>query len=162
MGIERFGVSMDAELLRAFDELIARKGYNNRSEAIRDLIRDALVKDRWETGAGPVVGAITLVYDHHSRLLEETMTDIQHNYHDLIHCSTHVHLDEHHCVEVIVVSGPAERVRELADRLTALRGVKHGQLACTAVAWGDGRETHDHEHGGQESGHGGEHEHTHE
>ncbi len=157
MSIERFGVSMEADLLQAFDDLIARKGYNNRSEAIRDLVRDALVRDRWDTGTGPVVGAITLVYDHHSRLLEETMTDLQHQYADLIHCSTHVHLDEHHCVEVIVVSGPADRVRHLANRLTALRGVKHGQLACTAVAWAtpgehEGSEpahshdTHTHEH----------------
>ena len=145
MGIERFGVSMEADLLQAFDELITRKGYTNRSEAIRDLIRDALVRDRWETGAGPVVGAITLVYDHHSRLLEETMTDLQHSYAELIHCSTHVHLDEHHCVEVIVVSGPADRVRELADRLAALRGVKHGQLACTAIAWVSTGSEHDRE-----------------
>ena len=154
MGIERFGVSMEGELLQAFDELITRKGYNNRSEAIRDLIRDALVRDRWDSGTGPVVGAITLVYDHHSRMLEETMTELQHQYHELIHCTTHVHLDKQHCVEVIVVSGPADRVRELADRLTALRGVKHGQLACTAVAWAGRHEAHAHEHEGH-----GSHEH---
>ncbi|MBC7288633.1 MAG: nickel-responsive transcriptional regulator NikR [Armatimonadetes bacterium] len=147
MGVERFGVSMEEELLRAFDELITRKGYRNRSEAIRDLIRDFLVRDRWQEQDAPVVGAITLVYDHQARLLEETMTDLQHEYQDNIHCSTHVHLDEHHCVEVIVVSGPVLRVRQLADRLLALRGVKHGQLACTAIAWPSQEGQADHEHG---------------
>lgn len=133
--LERFGVSIEPELLEAFDRVIRDKGYPSRSEAIRDLIRDLLVRRQWEVGRGPVVGAITLVYDHHARTLEERLTDIQHEYAELIHATTHVHLDERHCVEVVVVSGTPERVRELADRLSTIKGVRHSQLSATAIAW---------------------------
>ncbi|MCD6351459.1 MAG: nickel-responsive transcriptional regulator NikR, partial [Armatimonadetes bacterium] len=101
--LERFGVSMEQELLEAFDEVLARKGYASRSEAIRDLVRDLLVRERWEHPEAPVVGAITMVYDHHASMLEDRLVALQHQYGELIHASTHVHLDERHCVEVVVV-----------------------------------------------------------
>jgi CopG family nickel-responsive transcriptional regulator len=133
--LKRFGISIEPELLAAFDTLIAAKGYPSRSEALRDLIRDLLVRERWESGHDPVVGAITLIYDHHAWLLEEKLTDLQHTYCSLIDCATHVHLDERHCVQVIIVHGPADQVRALANALSVLKGVKHAQLALTGVAW---------------------------
>ncbi len=155
--LERFGVSMDHELLAAFDRVIERKGYPSRSEAIRDLVRDLMVRERWEHSDAPVVGAITLVYDHHASMLEDRLVDLQHRYADLVHATTHVHLDERHCVEVVVVSGPADRVRELADRITAIKGVQHAQLSGTAVAWESPAHEHDHEHQGAEAAEGHRH-----
>jgi len=131
--LQRFGVSMPGDLLEAFDAEIARRGYTNRSEALRDLVRDHLVARRWSDSQAPVVGVITLVYDHHAYRLGETLTDAQHTHHDLVLCATHVHLDEHHCVEVIVVRGEGAEVQALADQLIALRGVKHGTLSCTTT-----------------------------
>lgn len=133
MPVERLGVSMDGELARQFDERIARAGYASRSEAIRDLVRDYLVRDQWQHETGTVVGTVTIVYDHHTRLLGERLTDIQHDHHAQILCSTHVHLDHHNCLEVIVMAGPAEQVRALADALISTRGVKHGSLTCTST-----------------------------
>lgn len=131
--LERFGVSMDEELLEAFDEQIARAGYQNRSEAIRDLVRNYLVEQQARHPDAPVVGTVTLMYDHHARLLEDRLTELQHEHHDVIRCSTHVHLDAHNCVEVVVLAGPADRVRQIADSLIAMRGVKHGKLVVTSA-----------------------------
>lgn len=152
--LERFGVSMERDLLAAFDRMIAEKGYPSRSEAVRDLVRGLMVRQRWEEPQGIVVGAITLVYDHQARMLDYKLTHLQHDYHDLIRFSTHVHLDERHCVEVVIVGGQADRVRELSDRLSAIKGVKHAELSCTAVAWGEPESQHAHEH---EHGPGHEH-----
>ncbi|MCC7490749.1 MAG: nickel-responsive transcriptional regulator NikR [Fimbriimonadaceae bacterium] len=132
MALERFGVSMDEELLRAFDGMLQRKGWENRSEALRDLVRRALVADLWGDDEAQVLGAVTIVYDHHQRDLTNELLDLQHHADAEIVCATHVHLDHHHCLEVILCRGQAKVVRELADRLIGLRGVSHGDLTLTA------------------------------
>ena len=134
--ISRFGVSMPQELLEAFDERIARQGYRTRSEAIRDVVRDYLVEAQWASTGEEVVGTVTIVYDHEMRELTHALTELQHQYHDAIACSTHVHLDEHNCLEVIVVAGRSEQVRTIAERLVATKGVKHGKLVCTTRGTG--------------------------
>jgi len=131
--LERFGVSMDATLLREFDRRIREKGYRTRSEAVRDLVRDSLVEGEWEVQARQVVGTVTVVYDHHTRELTHVLTELQHQFHDALICTTHVHLNEHNCLEVIVVKGRNEYVRVIADRLISTRGVKHGKLVCTTT-----------------------------
>ncbi len=131
--LKRFGVSIPAELVDAFDRLIESKGYRTRSEAVRDLMRDALVENEWEPDSGEVVGTVTIVYDHEVRELARMLTHIQHHYLHSIVCTTHVHLDEHHCMEVLVVRGSAQEVRTIADKLISTRGVKHGKLVCTTT-----------------------------
>ena len=130
--LSRIGVAVDSELLERFDRLIARRGYTNRSEAFRDLIRDELVEVAWEAPEAQVVGSITLVYDHHVRLLNEKLTDMQHEFHRAILSTLHVHLDHDHCLEVLVVRGRAGALRKIADALIATKGVKHGRLTITA------------------------------
>lgn len=131
--LKRFGVSIPSELVDAFDRLIESKGYQNRSEAIRDLMRNALVESEWESETGEVVGAVTIVYDHETRELSRKMTQLQHHTADAVVCSTHVHLDEHNCMEVVVLRGCAAEVRAVADRLISMKGVKHGKLVCTTI-----------------------------
>jgi CopG family nickel-responsive transcriptional regulator len=131
VSMARFGVSMDAQLLRRFDELIAKMGYDNRSEAIRDLVRDRLVETSWEEQTNQVAGVVALVYDHDMRLLGDHMTDMQHDHGNLVTSSMHVHLDEHNCLEVIVMRGTGQQLRQLGQRLLSLRGVKHGRLLMT-------------------------------
>ncbi|HCA46860.1 MAG TPA: nickel-responsive transcriptional regulator NikR [Armatimonadetes bacterium] len=130
---ERFGVSMPEDLLHEFDRAIEDAGYVNRSEAFRDIARDYLTRRRWELPDGEVVGTITLVYDHHVPGVEQGLTEVQHDAEATVVCNTHVHLDHHNCVEVIVVRGPGSAIRKLADRMIAMRGVKHGELSCTAA-----------------------------
>ncbi len=130
--LARFGVSMDAVLLEVLDGLVERRGYANRSEAIRDLVRAAHVRDVWDRGDAPVVGTLTLVYDHHVPEVGERLTSLQHDHGDLVHSTMHVHLSHHMCLEVIILRGEADAVRSLADRLLAARGVKHGELVATA------------------------------
>lgn len=130
--LARFGVSFDSELLERFDELISSKGYRNRSEAIRDLVRDYLVEYEWEEDV-ETMGAITMVYDHHRRELSESLVALQHDYHSSIISSTHVHIDEHNCLEVVVVRGKGSMVKEIADKLISTRGVKHGKLTMTTT-----------------------------
>jgi CopG family transcriptional regulator, nickel-responsive regulator len=129
--VTRFGVSMDARLLERFDSLIARQGYTNRSEAIRDLVRDRLVEARWEDKTGEVPAVVALVYDHQMRLLGDQMTTMQHDHAPLVVSSMHVHLDAGNCLEVTVLHGPSQQVRDLAQRMLSLRGVKHGRLVMT-------------------------------
>lgn len=124
----RFGVSLENVLLQKFDGLLRKKGYTNRSEALRDLIREALVKEEWDRGA-EVVGAVTLVYDHHKRELVNKLTDLQHDYGDLIIASQHIHIDHTNCLEIVAVKGQPLRVRELADKMRAIKGVKFGTLS---------------------------------
>jgi CopG family nickel-responsive transcriptional regulator len=131
--LERIGVAIDAGLLTKFDELIARRGYTNRSEAFRDLIRAELIKEAADQPSGQVTGTITLLYDHHVRLLNEKLTGLQHDFHHHILSTLHVHLDHDNCLEVIVVKGEAGDVRKLADRLIATRGVKHGRLVLSGI-----------------------------
>ena len=133
MSLVRFGVSIPQRLLAAFDKRIRAKGYRTRSEAIRDVVRDYLVEEEWERHAGTVVGTITVVYDHHTRELTQVLTELQHQFHGEICCSTHVHLDGHNCLEVIVVKGASREVQRIADRLISTRGVKHGKLICTTT-----------------------------
>ncbi len=131
--LERFGVSMDAELLARFDARIREAGYTNRSEAIRDMTRDFLVRDDWASDDTQVVGTVTLVYDHHTMHHDDKLTELQHEHEDLVRCTTHVHLDHHNCLEVIVIAGKAAEVRRLAEGLISIRGVKHGELTCTTT-----------------------------
>ena len=133
MSVKRFGISLDYSLLRSFDRHIAKKGYANRSEAIRDLIRDSLVKEEWEYGEKETVGAITIVYSHDTRELTDTLTDIQHNFHTSIISSMHVHLDHHNCLEVIIVKGKGKEIKKIADRLIGTKGVKHGKLSLATT-----------------------------
>lgn len=130
--IVRFGVSLEKELLDKFDRLIKEKKYPNRSEAIRDLIRENLVKREWVEGK-EVAGAITLVFDHHKRDLVNTLTDIQHDFHPLIISSQHIHLDHDNCLEIIVVKGKPGEVRELSDKLRSTKGVKYGALSIATT-----------------------------
>jgi len=132
----RFGVSMDAELLAAFDTLIHRKGYANRSEAIRDLARDALVAAEWEDDQAPAAAALCLVYDHHTHDLTTRLTRIQHDFADAIVSTLHVHLSHRDCLEVIVLKGMPKQLQALADRLISTRGVKHGRLVTTTTGEG--------------------------
>jgi len=130
-GLSRIGVAIDTDLLDKFDRLIAQKKYTNRSEAFRDLIRDELVEKTWESPDSYVVGTVTLVYDHHVRLINEKLTDIQHDHHRLILSTLHVHLDHDLCLEVLVVRGRSAEVRRVADTLISTKGVKHGRLTIT-------------------------------
>ena len=131
--LARFGISIDPQLLERFDELIGRKGYVNRSEAIRDLIRAALVEDEWGDGARETVATVTLVYDHHTRDLADKLTEHQHSHHEEIVSALHVHLDAHHCLEVVVIKGRADRVRRIANELIGTKGVKHGKLVTSTT-----------------------------
>ncbi len=131
--IVRFGVSMEKSLLKSFDELILRKGYTNRSEAVRDLIRDRLVEEEWRGGEKEMIGTITLVYNHHTRGLLDTLTDLQHHFHELIISTMHLHLDEENCLEVLAVKGRADKIKAVADKLISVRGVKHGKLTMTTT-----------------------------
>jgi CopG family nickel-responsive transcriptional regulator len=130
--LKRFSISLEEKLLDIFDEHIKAHSYNNRSEAIRDLIRKAFVKEEWESDK-QVMGVISLVYDHHQHQLQEKVTIVQHDYHHQIVTTTHVHMDHDNCLEVIVVKGTAKEVRDLAARLTALKGVRDGNLAMSST-----------------------------
>jgi CopG family nickel-responsive transcriptional regulator len=132
-GLMRFGVSIDSQLIKKFDALIARKGYATRSEAIRDMIRDSLVEQEWEAEDRETVGTITIVYNHHTRELEHALTDMQHKSFHQIVSTLHVHLDAHNCLEVLVVKGMSREIRKIADRLIGTRGVKHGKLTTTTT-----------------------------
>lgn len=134
--LSRIGVAIDRELLRKFDRHIDRRGYTNRSEAFRDLIRDELVQAAWESGRREVVGTITLAYPHHVHLLNEKLTDMQHRYHKNILSTLHVHLDQEHCLEVLVVRGKAAAVKKIAGALISTKGVRHGRLMITTTGAG--------------------------
>ncbi len=131
--VARFGVSMSETLLNQFDQLVQARGYANRSEAIRDLVRDALVVKEWEEGEGEVAGTITLVYDHHTAGLNDTLTELQHEYHHLIISTLHVHLGEHNCLETLIVRGSPQEAKKLADQLISLKGIIHGKLTVTST-----------------------------
>ncbi|MDR3580956.1 MAG: nickel-responsive transcriptional regulator NikR [Oryzomonas sp.] len=129
----RFGISIDDGLLERFDRLVTEKGFINRSEAIRDLIRDALVEQTWEAGSEETVGTVTLVYDHHVHDLADRLTAIQHDQHDRIISTLHVHLDHHNCLEVLIVRGKGSQIKAIADSLIGVKGVKHGKLVMTTT-----------------------------
>ena len=131
--LARIGVAIDSDLLEAFDLAIARKGYTNRSEAFRDLIREELNREQGQFADAPVVATITLIYDHHVRLLKERLTELQHQNYHLIASTVHVHLNHDDCLEVLVARGESAQVRSLADQLIATKGVKHGKFTLTAL-----------------------------
>jgi CopG family nickel-responsive transcriptional regulator len=132
-GLTRFGVSIPDSLLGDFDRLIAQKGYRNRSEAIRDLIRDSLVAEEWKEGNREMVGTISLVYSHHTRELPRILTRMQHDHYKTILSTLHIHLDEHNCLEVLVVKGKGGEIKIISDRLIGTKGVKHGKLSLTST-----------------------------
>jgi CopG family nickel-responsive transcriptional regulator len=134
--LSRIGVAIDSDLLDKFDRLIARRGYTNRSEAFRDLIRDELVETSWQQPDSEVVASVTLVYNHHVRLLSDKLTDIQHGHFQNILSSLHVHLDHDNCLEVLVLKGKARTVEKLANALISTKGVKHGRLTITTTGAG--------------------------
>lgn len=131
--VERFGVSMEEDLLERFDELIGKRGYTSRSEAIRDLVRQEIVKDEWADPNTEVIGTLTIVYEHHEHELAHVIAELQHQYHESIICSTHIHMDAHNCLEVVIVRGPSTRIKYIANSLISTRGVKHGELCCTTT-----------------------------
>lgn len=123
----RFGVSLDGELLKKFDEHIKQHSYTNRSNAIADIIREKLIEDEW-TSNEIVTGVITMVFDHHQPQLTNTLTNIQHDHHELIISSQHIHLDQDNCFEIIVVKGKANELTVLCNKLKVAKGVKHTKL----------------------------------
>ncbi|MCD6467705.1 MAG: nickel-responsive transcriptional regulator NikR [Thermoplasmata archaeon] len=125
----RFGVSLEPDLLERFDTLIEERGYANRSEAIRDLIRKELVEADIEYGRGMVIGTLTIVYDHEAGDVTHKLLHLQHSRHSAVRSTMHIHLDEHNCLEVLVVEGDVEDVRKMAESLRALKGVKYGELS---------------------------------
>lgn len=132
-GLVRFSVSMPEELVADFDRLIEAQGYKTRSEAVRDLIRDRLVRRQWEEGDQDVAGTLTIIYDHHVRGLGAELTEVQHDHIGLVLSTMHVHLDHHNCLEVLVMKGRAADITAISDRLIAARGVKHGKLVLTTT-----------------------------
>ncbi|HML17420.1 MAG TPA: nickel-responsive transcriptional regulator NikR [Bryobacteraceae bacterium] len=134
--LSRIGVAIDSSLLEKFDDLIAQQGYTNRSEAFRDLIRDALIERAAERPDSLVVGTVTLVYDHHVRTLSERLTEMQHEHFHAVLSTLHVHLDHDNCLEVLVLKGKASMVQKLADALISTKGVKHGRLTITTSGAG--------------------------
>ena len=130
--IVRFGISLENALLDNFDNLIKRRKYSNRSEDIRDLIRQELLKKDLEEDR-EVAGAITFIYDHHQRNLLNKIIDVQHDYQDIIQSSQHLHLDHHNCLEIVAVKGNSKQVNKLSDTLKALKGVKHGSLSMSSI-----------------------------
>ncbi|MET0513975.1 MAG: nickel-responsive transcriptional regulator NikR [Nitrospiraceae bacterium] len=128
----RFGVSLDRHLLDHFDRHIKTKRYTNRSEALRDLIRDNLVGEEWSENKD-TVGTITFVYDHHVRNLTNKLTNLQHDFQGLVLTGMHVHLDHDHCLEVLVVKGKGAQIKKVADAILSIKGVKHGKLAMTTT-----------------------------
>ncbi len=126
-------MAIDRELLRRFDRHITGRGYTNRSEAFRDLIRGEMVETAWESSQREVVGTVTLVYDHHVHLLNEKLVDVQHDFHKRILSTLHVHLDRDNCLGVVVVRGKATEVKRVADALISIKGVKHGKLTTSTT-----------------------------
>lgn len=131
--LARFGVSIPKELLKAFDDYIDKKHYANRSEAIRDLIRQKLVEEEWKESKEEVVGVITFLYDHHKRELTDRLIELQHDHYDKIITAQHLHVDHERCLEVVLVRGKANEIKELADKIQALKGVLHVNLALTTL-----------------------------
>jgi CopG family nickel-responsive transcriptional regulator len=143
--LSRTGVSLEDDLLKEFDRLIAKRSYANRSEAIRDLIREALLSEMVETNK-PVVGTLTIVYDHHTPNLAQKLTEVQHHAGAMILAATHIHLDRHYCLEVIIMKGRGKDLQAVADGMLALRGVELGKLVLTNSGASLKRPAHSHSH----------------
>jgi CopG family nickel-responsive transcriptional regulator len=132
MKVKRFGVSLEDDLLKKLDALARRHKLPNRSEAIRFLIRKNLVKQQWQENK-EVAGCVVLVYDHHKRAINSKLVSLQHQYHNLVLSDQHIHLDHSNCMETIILKGRASRLVELANKLIALKGVKHGELVMSSA-----------------------------
>ena len=146
MGVlSRIGIALDSELLKRFDSSIQRRGYTNRSEAFRDLIRDRLVTEQTAEPNATVVGTVTLIYDHHAHGVTEKLTEAQHAHHELVVSTSHAHLDHESCLEVLIVHGKSAEVAQFADLLIGLKGVQHGRLVMTVPAHAI-EHPHEHEH----------------
>ncbi|MFH0977405.1 MAG: nickel-responsive transcriptional regulator NikR [Spirochaetota bacterium] len=130
--LKRFSISLEENLLEKFDKYIQKRKYTNRSEAIRDLIRDVFVKEEWETDK-EVFGVISFIYDHHQPKIQEKITELQHDFYEHIVSSTHVHVDHHNCLEVVIVSGRAKNIRSLYEMIRALRGIKNASLTMSST-----------------------------
>ena len=158
--MERFTISLDDALAQEFDRLIAERGYDNRSEAVRDILRGHLDRLRESRDVdGPCVATLSYVYNHHERELAERLVEQQHAHHDLTLSTMHAHLDHDHCIETEILKGPARTVRRFADAMVAERGVRHGQLNLVMLEHGHSHvHTHPHEHDAH-AGHS--HPHTH-
>jgi len=145
--IVRIAMSLEPELLDDFDRLAGTRGYQTRSEAIRDLIRGALVEEQWKDADADVVGTITLIYDHNKSGVQEKLMDLQHRHHSSISSTTHVHMDQEQCLEVMIICGKASAVKKLADLLIAIKGVEFGHLTMTPGSMKCGHcHEHDHDH----------------
>ena len=131
--VTRFGVSIDSHLLNKFDSLSTKAGYTNRSEALRDLIRDKLVSEKIDDENALCFGIITFVYDHHKREIEKTLNNIQHDFYKSIVFTSHVHIDHDNCMEIVVVKDKAGRSKKLADKILSFKGVKHGKFVMTSA-----------------------------
>jgi len=129
----RFGVSLNSDLLEQFDDLCDEKSYPNRSEAIRDLIRAVLVEKEQQANETEIAAVLSLVFDHHVSDLSQRLVEIQHDEHEVILTTVHVHLDHHNCLEVLILKGAGDAIRRLADKLVATKGVKHGKLTLTTT-----------------------------
>lgn len=130
----RFSVAVPEDLLVQFDNLVARRGLaKNRSEVIRDLIRDALVDEEWEDSAQEIVGTLTIVFNHHASDLQNKLDQIQHSHHDKIISAMHIHLDAHNCLEVVAMRGQSSDIRQIAESILGVKGVKHGRLTTTTT-----------------------------
>jgi CopG family nickel-responsive transcriptional regulator len=130
-GLNRFGVSMESELLTTFDKMIGRKGYTNRSEALRDFVREKIVEEAIHNANSPAFGVLSFVYDHHVRELEAKLTDFQHERFKSIVSTSHVHIDHDNCLQVIILKDGAGKIGEIGDKILSFKGVKHGRLCLT-------------------------------
>jgi CopG family transcriptional regulator, nickel-responsive regulator len=130
--LTRTGVSLEEDLLKQFDRLISRRGYKNRSEAIRDLIRESLIEEEVDSNR-QVVATLSMIYDHHRPNLANKLTEIQHHSRGSVLAATHVHLDHDNCLEVVIMKGRSGEIKHLADHMLAMRGVKHGKLVLTTT-----------------------------
>ncbi|MBF0288428.1 MAG: nickel-responsive transcriptional regulator NikR [SAR324 cluster bacterium] len=131
--LTRFGVSIPEKLLNQFDDLIARKGYQNRSEAIRDSIRNTLVEEEWEEGTKEAFGTLTIVYNHHHGDVDHSLKELQHEYFQLIISNVHVHIDHHLCLEVLIIRGTNQEIKEASDKIISLNGVLYGKLTAATA-----------------------------
>jgi CopG family nickel-responsive transcriptional regulator len=129
--IKRFGVSIEPDLLKKFDKMIKKEGYTNRSEAIRDLIRRNLIKEKSMDPDSEAIGTLTMIYDHHAGNLTNKLLEIQHDHHNNILTTTHIHVDHYNCLEVLVLNGKIRNIKNLADSIKSLKGIKHGELVIT-------------------------------
>ena len=131
--VTRIGISIEPELLEKFDDFIEKQQYTNRSEAVRDMIRQYLVEEEWDKGIGTLVGTVTIVYDHDSSGVLEKLAQIEHKNHEIIHCSSVVRLDDSTCLEVITAQGSSFELQELTNAVKAIKGVKHVELAKSSI-----------------------------